>query len=49
VNISNHAWAELFLLSSIWGATFFNVAIALREPSPLTAALYRVGFGAALL
>ncbi len=49
MNITNRAWAELFLLSAIWGGTFFTVAIALRELAPFTAVLYRVGFGAALL
>lgn len=48
-DISRRAWAELLLLSLIWGAIFFAVAIALREVGPLTAVLHRVGWAAVLL
>jgi drug/metabolite transporter (DMT)-like permease len=48
-NISARAWAELVLLSAIWGGVFFSVAIALREIGPVTAVLHRVGWAAALL
>lgn len=47
--MSTRAWAELVLLSSIWGAVFFAVAIALREIGPVTAVLHRVGWAALLL
>jgi drug/metabolite transporter (DMT)-like permease len=48
-NISGRAWAELMLLSMIWGGIFFSVAIALREIGPVTAVLHRVGWAAVLL
>ena len=48
-DISPRAWAELMLLSLIWGAVFFSVAIALREIGPLTSVLHRVGWAAVLL
>lgn len=43
------ALAELLLLAAIWGASFFSIAVALREMGPLTAVLHRVGWAAALL
>lgn len=48
-DIPARAWAELLLLSMIWGAVFFSVAIALREMGPMTAVLHRVGWAAVLL
>ncbi|MEM0944073.1 MAG: DMT family transporter, partial [Pseudomonadota bacterium] len=48
-DIPARAWAELGLLSTFWGGTFFAVAIALREIGPLTVVLHRVGWAAVLL
>ncbi|MFQ5566284.1 MAG: DMT family transporter [Paracoccaceae bacterium] len=48
-DLSTRAWAELVLLSAIWGAVFFSVAIALREIGPVTVVLHRVGWAAVLL
>ncbi|MDH3669386.1 MAG: DMT family transporter [Paracoccaceae bacterium] len=48
-DIPARAWAELLLLSLIWGAVFFSVAIALREIGPMTSVLHRVGWAALLL
>ncbi len=47
--MSTRAWAELVLLSVIWGASFFSIAIALREIGPVTVVLHRVGWAAVLL
>ncbi len=49
IDISSRAWAELVLLSVIWGGIFFSVAIALREIGPVTVVLHRVGWAAVLL
>jgi drug/metabolite transporter (DMT)-like permease len=49
IGISGRAWAELVLLSVIWGGTFFTVAIAQREIGPVTVVLHRVGWAAVLL
>lgn len=43
------AAVELGLLALIWGASFFSIAIALREMGPLTAVLHRVFWAALLL
>lgn len=40
-SISPRAWAELCLLSLIWGASFFSIRIALNEIGPLTAVAHR--------
>ncbi|MEL6125369.1 MAG: DMT family transporter [Pseudomonadota bacterium] len=48
-NMSNRAWAELLLLGLIWGASFFSIAIALREVGALTSVAHRVGWAAVLL
>jgi len=47
--MSTRAWAELGLLSLIWGTVFFAIAIAQREVGPVTVVLHRVGWGAAIL
>ena len=47
--MSSRAWIELMLLSTLWGGSFFSIAIALREVGPLTAVLHRVGWAAVLL
>ncbi len=49
IDISSRAWAELVLLSVIWGGTFMSVAIALREIGTVTVVLHRVGWAAVLL
>ncbi len=49
IDLSTRAWAELVLLSVIWGASFFSIAIALREIGPVTVVLHRVGWAAVLL
>ena len=43
------AWAELILLSCIWGGTFLSVRVALDEIGPLTAVAHRVTWGALFL
>lgn len=47
--MSRRAWAELALLSLIWGASFFSIAIAQREIGSVTVVLHRVGWAALLL
>ncbi|MEO1493718.1 MAG: DMT family transporter [Pseudomonadota bacterium] len=47
--MSPRAWAELALLSFLWGGTFFSVAIALAEIGPITVVLHRVGWAALIL
>ena len=42
-------WVLLIILAILWGGSFFFMAIALRELSPLTAVAWRIGIGAALL
>lgn len=46
---SDAIWAELTLLALIWGASFFSIAVALREMGPLTAVWHRVFWAALLL
>lgn len=40
-SISSRAWAELALLSFIWGASFLSIRIALDEVGPLTSVAHR--------
>lgn len=47
--MSTQAWAELLLLSLIWGGIFLAVRIALDEIGPLTAVAHRVAWAALLL
>ena len=47
--MSTQAWAELLLLSLIWGGVFLSVRIALDEIGPLTAVANRVAWAALLL
>ena len=47
--MSGRAWIELILLATLWGGSFFSIAIALREVGPMTAVLHRVGWAALLL
>ncbi len=49
MNITNRAWAELALLSLIWGASFLTIALALRAAGPYTVVFWRVSLGAAAL
>ena len=47
--LSPRAWAELLLLSVIWGASFLAVRIALDEVPVLTSVAHRVGWAALIL
>lgn len=47
--MTTRAWAELGLLSLIWGGSFLAVELALEEMGPLTAVAHRVGWAAPLL
>lgn len=47
--MTSRAWAELTLLSVIWGGSFLAVELALVEMGPLTAVAHRVGWAAPLL
>lgn len=49
MTISPRAWAELMLLSLIWGASFLSIRIALDEIGPLTAVAHRVGWAMLIL
>jgi drug/metabolite transporter (DMT)-like permease len=42
MTLSPRAWAELMLLSLIWGASFLSIRVALDEIGPLTAVAHRV-------
>lgn len=48
-SISPRAWAELFLLSLIWGGSFLSIHIALEEIGPLTAVAHRTGWAMLIL
>lgn len=43
------AWAQLIVLGTIWGGSFFFARIAVLEIAPLTLVLLRVGIAAAAL
>ena len=47
--LSGRAWAELMLLSLIWGASFLAFALALEELPVFTIVAWRVGLGALTL
>ena len=47
--LSTRAWAELLLLSLIWGASFLSIRVALDEIGPLTAVAHRTGWAMLLL
>ncbi|SET80442.1 DMT family transporter [Oceanicella actignis] len=49
MRITNRAWAELALLSLIWGASFLTIALALRATGPFTAVFWRACLGAGAL
>ena len=48
-DIPNRAWAELVLLSLIWGGSFLAIRIALDEIPFVTSVAYRVGIAALVL
>ena len=47
--MSPRAWAELALLSTIWGGSFLAIRIALDEIGVLTSVAHRVGWAALIL
>ncbi len=47
--ISARAWAELFLLALIWGASFLSIRIALNEVGPMTSVAHRTGWAMLIL
>ncbi|WP_137044101.1 DMT family transporter [Pseudolabrys sp. FHR47] len=49
IPMHRHDWLLLFLLSVLWGGSFFFNGVALRELPPLTIALARVALGALCL
>lgn len=48
-SLSPRAWAELLLLSLIWGGSFLSIRVALNELGPLTTVAHRVGWAALIL
>lgn len=48
-SLTPRAWAELVLLSAIWGASFLSIRVALDEIGPLTVVFHRVGWAALVL
>ena len=48
-SLSPRAWAELLLLSAIWGGSFLSIRVALDEIGPLTVVAHRVGWAALAL
>ncbi len=47
--ISPRAWAELLVLSLIWGGSFLSIRIALDEIGPLTTVAHRTGWAMLIL
>lgn len=47
--ISSRAWAELMLLSVIWGGSFLSIRISLNEIGPLSAVAHRTGWAMLIL
>ena len=47
--LSARAWAELTLLSAIWGGSFLAIRVALDEIGPLAVVAHRVGWAALAL
>ncbi len=47
--MSSRAWAELFLLSLIWGGSFLSIRVALDEVGFLTAVAHRTGWAMIIL
>ncbi len=48
-SLTPRAWAELLLLSLIWGASFLSIRIALDEVPVFTSVAHRVGWAALIL
>lgn len=48
-SLSSRAWAELALLSLIWGASFLSIRVALDEIGPFWSVAHRVTWAAAVL
>ena len=48
-SLSPRAWAELLLLSLIWGASFLSIRVALDEVPVMTAVAHRVFWAALIL
>ena len=48
-SISPQAWAALFLLACIWGASFLSIKLALAEIGPLTVVAHRTGWAMLIL
>lgn len=49
IHLSPRAWAELFLLGLLWGASFLAIRVALDEVPVLTMVLHRTGWAALAL
>ena len=47
--LTPRAWAELILLSVVWGGSFLAIRVALDEIGPLTVVAHRVGWAALAL
>ena len=47
--LSPRAWAELILLSVLWGGSFLSIRVALDEIGPLSVVVHRVGWAALAL
>ena len=47
--LSPRAWAELLLLSAVWGGSFLSIRVALDEIGPLTVVAHRVGWASLAL
>ena len=48
-SLSSRAWAELLLLSTIWGGSFLSIRLALNEIGVFTSVAHRVGWAALAL
>src|SRR5690606_34951727 len=48
-HISPRAWAELLLLSVIWGGSFLSIHVALNEIGVATVVAHRVAWAALIL
>lgn len=49
MRMTSHDWTLLFLLSLLWGGSFFFAAVAVREVPPLTIVALRTGIAALTL
>jgi drug/metabolite transporter (DMT)-like permease len=48
-SMTGRDWARLLVLATVWSASFFLAAVALRSFGPMTIAACRVGMGALFL